>query len=275
MVRTSQATVFSIDLALHRMLGKAYATPINTTLNEKFTILQSEPIPEGAYPELKYFVIGVGGNNVIEGNGKYNFSEHSPLDGALFKHVPFIMKPVSQDLTAEEAADYRLRVVETISGVQYACYYAKVMPAAELKNFFYSIRTINGGTSVSAPTLSVLDTNNSEILNPTPRVRELTYNNNTTTEYITKIAKVVFKLNQEEITALENVFKLKNITGSQITEIGICSGIDKTLSTQKKEVYACQIMYHVGVNLSLALDLSSGEIINKTIEIGGSEPLLK
>lgn len=275
MVRTSQATIYSIDLALHRMVGKQYATPINTTLNEKFSILQSESIPEGSYPTLKYFVIGIGGNTVIQGNDKYAFSEHSPVDGSLFNHIPFVMKPVNQDLTLEEAANYRLKRIETIAGVQYACYYAKHIPPIELKNFFYSIRTIAGGTSVSAPTLSILDTNNSDILNPTPKTRTLNYNNNTTTEYITKIAKVIFRLSTEEIANLKEVLKLRGLEGSQITEIGICSGLDKDMPTGNKETYACQIMYHVGVSLSLALDLAKGESIQKTIELGGSEPLLK
>lgn len=275
MVRTSQATIYSIDLALHRMLGKEYTPLLNTTLNEKFNILTSEDIPGKTYPELKYFTIGVGGDNIIPGNDKYNLSEHSPIDGALFKHIPFVMKPLNQDLTEEEAEPYRLRCVETISGVQYACYYAKVIPEPELKPFFYSIRTINNGTTVSAPTLTILDTNTSEILNPTPKIRELTYNNNTTSEFITKIAKIVFRLTKDEIDSIKSVLKIRNVDKGQITEIGVCSGIEKTLKSGKKEAICCQIMYHIGVTLSLALDLVSGDQIAQTLEIGGSEPLLK
>ena len=102
---TSQATLLHNDLWGHILLGKPYRLLPNTTLNEKFGILTKETPPPGSYPYMQYFCIGVGGDNIIDGDDVFNFSEHTPLDGALFEHIPFVMRKVSSDLTVEERAD--------------------------------------------------------------------------------------------------------------------------------------------------------------------------
>ena len=108
MIINAQRTLYNVDLYLNIMLRKDYKIIANTSLNEKFDILSKVPVPAGVYPTLQYWAIGTGGNNVIGNTTGFSYSEHTPLDGALFNHVPFIMRPVTDDLTALEKSKYRI-----------------------------------------------------------------------------------------------------------------------------------------------------------------------
>ena len=274
MVRASQRTLFMCDIELHRQLGKPYTPLVNTTLNEKFTIKINSDLPPGRFPQLLGFVIGLGGTQVIEGYSSYVYNEHSPIDGALFDHIPFIMRPIHMDLTLEERSNYRLRVVETVNGMQYACYYMKLIPSYEIKPNFYTIKTIKDGTSVSTPSLSVFDTNVGSILSPTPRTRSISYKTSTTCEYITKLARVEFILSEEEQAEIKNCIAIKAKENAVITELGLCTGIDVE-EEGESEVLACQIAYHIPVNFTMAQELvEGGGTIQKGIELGGLEPLI-
>lgn len=274
MIRTSQRTLYNIDLHLHQMLEKAYEPIENTTLNEKFGILTTTPLPTGVYPTLKYYAIGVGGESTLDGNNDFNYSEHSPIDAALFKHIPFVMRnAITNDLTAEEKANYRMRTLEYHNGIQYACYYLKVITDFDLKSYFYSIRTLSEGISVSSPSLSILDTNKSELLNPTPKSRKVSFDTSNTIDYITKLAKLNFSLLDDDIKELKDVLTILDLTNRKLTEIGICTGIDVD-NKGVKESLATQIAFHVGVNIDLMMAFANNESIQKSIEIGGSEPYI-
>ena len=115
MIINAQRTLYNVDLYLNIMLRKDYKIIANTSLNEKFDILSKVPVPAGVYPTLQYWAIGTGGNNVIGNTTGFIYSEHTPLDGALFNHVPFIMRPVTDDLTALEKSKYRMRKLEIVN----------------------------------------------------------------------------------------------------------------------------------------------------------------
>lgn len=272
MVRSSQRTLYMADLDLHRQLGVQYKPLTNTTLNEKFGVLVSEEIPN-QYPKLNGFVIGIGGSPVVEGYESYAFNEHSPIDGALFQHVPFIVREYSMDLTEEERANYRLRVVETINNKQYCCYYMKLIPSFELKTNFYSIKTVLDGTSVASPSLSVFDTNMSSILNPVPRNRSLSYETMGKSEYVTKLAKVDFILTENEQEELVKALEVKNLESRLVTELGLCTGIDFN-TDYGKESLATQIAYHIPINFTLTLEFANRGNLSRAIELGGMEPFL-
>lgn len=274
MIRTSQRTLYNIDLHLCQLLQKPYEPLTNTTLNEKFNILPKTTLPTGVYPSLKYYAIGVGGESVLDGVDGFKYSEHSPTDAALFQHIPFVMRNVlTNDLTDAEKANYRLRALEYHNGIQYACYYLKVITDFEIKPYFYSIKTLKEGTTVSSPTLSILDTNTSDLLNPTPKSRSITFENSNTINYITKLAKLNFTLLPSDIADLKNSLDILELSSSNITEIGVCTGID-IVSAGMSEVLAAQVAFHVGVNLDIMSAFANNESIMKSIEIGGSETYL-
>jgi len=267
MVFNSQRTLYNIDLHLSMLYNKPYNIIPNTSLNEKFEILPNEQPEVGTYPNLKYYCIGIGGNVTVDNTSGYVYSEHTPLDGALFEHIPFVMKEIDSDLSASEKLKYRFRRLEVHNNKTYACYYLKVIPDFDLRDYFYRIQTNNG-----VSTLSILDTNIASILNPTPKPRSINYNNIENVDYVAKVAKMEFSLYNNEIEELKNVLYILNKVDRQLTEIGICTGID-TILGDALEAKCVQIAYHNGVNLDLTISLNRDGAILKTIEIGGTEPL--
>ena len=267
MVISSQRTLYNVDLHLSMLLGRDYMTKPNTTLNEKFDVLADVNGPEGMYPKLQYYCIGIGGDQLSESVSGFPVSEHSPMDAALFEQIPFVIRPIQQDLTPTERANYRFRVIETIKNETYVCYYLKVIPGYTLRDDFYKVTTVNG-----LSTLKLMDTDNPEFLNPVPRNRRLNYDNMNTTEFITKIAKLEFNLMHNDIKELENVLNILGKDGRQLTEIGVCTGIDNIIDGNV-EASSVQIAFHLGVNLDLVQSINVDNNIIRVIEIGGSEGL--
>ena len=268
MVLNSQRTVYGVDLELARLANKPYNIINNTSLNEKFNVLVEETVPANTYPTLKYFALGVGEVDIIKNNSGYSYSRHSPVDAALFHHIPFVIKPVNNDLSDTERARYRFRVVEVINGISYACYYLKLIDTFELKDTFYKVST-NQGLS----TLSIFDTNIATLLNPVPRDRSKDVISVTSAEYILKLMKITFELTPNELTELDNVLTLKQLSSSNLTEIGLCTGIDKVVGNYS-EATCVQVSHHIGINVAPSVYLNTGNSFLRSIELGGGEPMV-
>lgn len=272
MIRVSQRTLYLVDIDLHRQLGVPYKPLENTTLNEKFNVLTTADVPS-TYPTLQGFVIGIGGNPIMENVENFPYNEHSPVDGALFEHIPFVMCPVDQDLTDEERESYRLRTIETINNTQYVCYYMKKLTGYELTSQFSTVKTVMDGESVSVPTIAAFDNNITTILNPIPRTRLLKYDTADKTEYVAKLAKVYFVLTENDNAKLRKVFEYKGLPNRKITELGLCTGIETT-TDYGKETLITQIGYHIPMNFELIQEVGKGGVINKILELGGMEPYI-
>lgn len=268
MVLNSQRTIYGLDLELSRLAGKQYNVIDNTSLNEKFNVLTEDDVPEGIYPTLKYFAIGVGEVDIVDGNKGYSYSKHSPVDAALFHHIPFVMKPIDEDLLPSERDKYRFRKIETFNGSDYACYYLKEIDNFELKDDFYKV-----STKEEISTLSMFDTNIDTLLNPVPKDRSQNIQDIKSAEYILKLIKITFALTVEEMTELKNVLTLRQLPVTNITEIGLCTGIDK-LVDENKEATCVQVTHHVGVNIELAIYLNNNSSFLRSIELGGGEPMI-
>ena len=273
MVRTSQRTIFSFDIELYRQLNKQYKPLPNTTLNEKYRILENEEVPIGVYPILQGFIIGIGGLASIENTSNYVFSEHSPLDGCLYEGIPWVIRPIDKDLEEDERSKYRLRTIETINNETYICYYMKAIDNVDIKQEFYIIKAASPEAGHGSPSLKPLDTQDATILNPVPKVRNLNYESSYIPKYVTKIAKIVFEISPEEQKYIRDALEIKGYGNRIITEIGLCSGIDTVVENHKESIIT-QVAYHLGVNIDLAIALSEEVPVFKGIEIGGLEPLI-
>lgn len=273
MIVNSQRTLYGVDLALHALLNIPYKVLPNTSLNEKFGILTNSTVPAGTYPTLKYWAIGTGGNSIVDTGTGFNYSEHGSLDAALFNQIPFVMKRLADDVDATLKDKYRFRKVETIENEQYACYYLKLIPNMNLTDQFYQVVTKELPDKAKLSQLYLVDLNNPEFLNPTPKDRLLNIDNLDATTLYYKLAKLEFNLSEEEVEELKKVMDLRKIERGQITEIAACTGIETTLDG-RPEVMACQVNIFFGVNLDLTIDLNKKGQIAKVLEIGGGEGLM-
>lgn len=268
MTVTTQRTLFGVDLALAQLFGANYETLPNTTLNEKFGILPGITVPPGSYPTLNYICIGVGGDAALDNSNNFVYNNHSPLDGALFKHIPFVMKKLDEDLSVADRAKYRFRKEEFHNSNTYACYYLKKIPSNLYDQKFFKVSNVNGESY-----LTTYDMNTPEILNPKPRTRELDINKMDSTEFITKLTRFKMELSSEELKELDNVYKVLDIGHRKLSEIGLCSGIEQTTG-DIMEASCVQLLFHFGMNIDLTYTINTNSSFVKYIELGGAEALL-
>lgn len=275
MVINSQRTLFALDLEQHILFNKPYTPLDNTTLNELFNVATGITIPDGKYPYLNLLVIGVGGLQNIDDENTFKYSQHSPIDGALFDHIPFIARLTSADLTASEKSSYRLRTVTTgPDGKDYAVYYGKVLPSPDVKQIFYSIKTIADDVKVTSPTLTALDLNRQNILKPKQNTRSVSYKTANNIEYITKLNKLELSLTVTDLEEIKNACYVTKKDSNIITEMGLCTSYDINYNGYTEAVYT-QIGFHMGVSFDIANLIANNIRIQKSIEIGGLEPYIR
>ena len=116
--------------------GLTYLVMPETTLDNHFGIHLDAITTVPSIPQLRYFGIGIRGfHNTDTNTGRSNNVPTADRMN-LYKQIPFRCVPVSDDLTWEERQQYRFRVVETINGTQYACYYLKAITFQPAKASF-------------------------------------------------------------------------------------------------------------------------------------------
>ena len=270
-------SIYGAYLQTCALLGFNVDIKPNSTLNQKFDLFPNEIFNSGETPTVKYLTIGNGGHTAsmgVDGLPLINPVPHSPRHAALYNHLPFIIREVSEDLTPGERLMYRLRVPRTIDGVNYMCYYAKVLdlsmvePKIELRN------NTNGIITATDFSPSLAD------LNPVKPVIPVNGNITSTGNYLASTAKIEFVMNETEITELLNACNI--IYGSDnyafISEIGLCSGVDRSLMgnfggppSAYTEAVGVQIMNFISTAIP-AYALSTS--ITQTIDVGSTSPLL-
>lgn len=263
MLINSQRTLYGIDIQLCMLIGKEYIPAPNTTLNEKFNLDVDLDVDEYIYPTLKYYTVGVGGNVGIFNKDVHSYSDHGVMDAALFKHVPFVIRKIDEDLTDSEQFNYRFKIKEIINGIEYYCYYLKLIPNINYRNSYYNV-TVTDGLSK----LSLLDMNTDKYLNPVERDRLLTEDNYLINEYATKSIKLEFSLLGNELVDLNNAISIKYGDGIKLKEIGVCSGVEIENKATK-----VQIVYHASVDIDTMFHIATSKDIIRAIEIGGMESI--
>lgn len=273
MFYTTQQTIYLSDLELATKLGLNYEVHANTTLNEKLNHLTKEtPLSTTAYPTIKYWCIGVGGNGTLVDPNAYPYSPHMPWDAALFNMIPFVMRTKDKDLDYSEKLKYRLRVERMVNGVNYICYYLKIFGTGDIeyKNEYSQISR-RGDLN----TIDPLNLDEKDPLNPKP-VTKIDKIIGTNTSYIIKKAKLTFTLTLAELEEIRNNIDLLILDQTartyKITEIGVCFGKDKIVNNITEALQA-QIGYHIGPDIDLQLYLNSKTALSRSYEFGMMEPL--
>ena len=272
MVKASQITVYGLGIINAFLARRPYVVYDNTTLNEKHNVLATRHMaanhkaPE--YPSLRYFAIGIGGIPIIERVDQYRYSQHSALDAALFKQIPFAIKPVNDDFLPAQRDKYRLRVKMDIRGEKYWAYYLKVCTGIDYRGYNFIVRKVNG-----EDILSILDINTDKFLNPEPSYKPLDKENILTAPTVINRFKLEFELSEEDQRELQNVLKLLDLPiTTKITEIGVCFG-HNVLTSDGYELIDTQIGYHIDVDLDVAVAFDARVPFKENIELGGAEPL--
>jgi hypothetical protein len=271
-------TVYGSKLQTAQLMGLPLDVEEHTTLNEKFNIHTNLAISPSEIPRMQYVSIGNGGH-VMEISGTNSMAVpkpimHRPTDAALYAHLPFILRPVENDIAAIDRQRYALRKVVIIDSQEYIAYYLRrmnlvgVVAEMQLKNIENNIET----TTPFVPTAANLT--------PVPPVIVGGGSVPTTGDFVLSSARINFNLDNFDMEEIQNAANI--IYGSPdyaiISEIGLCSGVERTVaaldflgsSFNYDEVIACQICTHIST--FHALRFSAGGI-NTVFDVGATEPL--
>ena len=273
MITNSQRTIYGLEMQAAHLIEQLHTIRPNTTLNEKFSLFENEAIGSDPADDqdfaIRYLALGVGGQSVADGTNSYSYSQHSPLDAALFEHIPFIMREVTNDLSSVEQEKYRFKVAVTIDNVDYYQYFLRKIDM--VNDFTTNTYKIIPGTTGTA-NLIELTTNTSAHLNPVPRTTS--YNSVEESVFVSKAVKLKFSLTPTELTEISNAIDI--IFGAAavkpLTEIGICGGLDKQIGG-KTEAIMTQIYHFVGVDIDTRIHYDPIIGYVRAIELGGTEPI--
>lgn len=251
----------------------------NTTLNQKLGIFADEVLNSTDVLRTRYLAVGNGGHDFTISSRpgrkkKWKSLGHNRTHTGLFNQVPWVLRLLEDDLTPEQRLRYRLRRVETHGGLRYAAYYLRVLDLTET-TVKAELRHVEDGVTTSRPYVPML-----EHLSPVPDTLVTGEEVTTSGDYAAVSSLVKFHMTPEDVQ--EFITAVNIIEGEEglatISEIGVCSGVDRTLSgefiggTQAyTEAIAVQIMNHIPAAWVMEY-MTLGATLN--FDAGNVEPLL-
>lgn len=269
-------TIFSAYLQTCMLLGRPVTILPGSTLNEKLGIQSDVMIAADQVPKMRYAAIGNGGHKMVMGANGISRPEpiqHRSTDAALYNQLPFILRTANNDLSPVEREKYGLRRLEEHGGISYIAYYLKRLDYLNV-NAQMEYKTVNEGVTTTTPFVP----NNSNI-NPVPPDLANTGVNVTTGDYVSATAKVPFTLDVDEVDEIINVSNIiYNDSGyAIISEIALCSGVDKIVTTSQgtgvgfniNEVIGTQVVSFI--NGFFAMNFSNAGL-SVTFDLGATEP---
>lgn len=267
-------SVYGAALQTAMLLGVPHKIKPNTTLNERFDVEKNAIHPDTVWPRVGYFCIGNGGHGLTAGTDGIPYvksRQHEATNSNLFKPLPFVLRPITDDLPPLQRAKYAMRRQETHMGQVYYAYYLKRMDNASLDVGMQKRIIDKGITTTSDFIPSTSD------LVPQPPAIVNTGANLTTSSYITVSTLLALNLTAEDCKELLDVASI--IYGDQnyaiISEIGLCSGVDKTLTLNDGSVYKESISTQIVSFISAFHQVSfTASGISGLFDIGSNEPLL-
>jgi len=249
----------------------------DTTLNQKFDIQAGALLPPGSRPALKFYTIGIGGHGYTMGPNSIPLSQvidHSSGDAGLYQHLPFVLRPINDDLTAGERSRYCLRKIIEVDGTNYVAYYGKRL------NMTGVIPKMTKRTIVDDQTVIEEYVYTEANLSPTPPEIPNTGAVTTSNEYLATSAVIPMPFTEADVAELYNVAEI--IFGDRrmavISEFGFCTAVDADVSINTpagavtfKETICAQIATIISGHYEMIYN-SKGFDFN--LEVGAVQPLL-
>ncbi len=270
-------TIYGSYVQTCQFNGTPYVAIPNTTLNQKFNVLPDQHISGNTLPYLQYYGIGLGGVTMELGtNGIYIPTPvlYKPDQASLYKPIPFLMRPVNEDVASNIRENYRMRAIVTFNNVSYVAYYLKVLPISANPPQIQLIN-VNNGTTNSYPYSPSAD-----VLNPTPPNITTQNQNVTVANYLSVSNQVPLKLDSNDISEIQNCCNIiyGNPDYAVLSEIALCTGLDYAatasingVSTGYQEAIDVQVSSFI--QDLFALQFSNTEV-DLLLDIGSTEPLL-
>lgn len=270
-------TIYGAFVQACQFNGAPFTALPNTTLNQKFNVLPDQHTSGNIVPDLKYFGIGIGGITMELGVGGTYIPTpiiFAPDQASLYKPIPFLIRPLNQDVAANVRANYRMRAIVTYNNIQYVAYYLKLLPSSTASPQI-QLMNVNNGVQNSYPYTPSVD-----VLNPTPPTVNAQTQNVTVANYLSVSNQLALALTADDIVEIQNACSI--IYGDPnyavISELALCTGVDYAatatingVSTGYDEAIDVQVSSYI--QDMFALQFSNSEI-DLVLDIGSTEPLL-
>lgn len=248
-----------------------------STWNEKFNIEKDTHAANTKRHVIAYIGIGNGGHTVAQGPngiGLVNAVQHRPTDASLYNTLPWIIRPVAEDLNPSERNKYRMRKEIIVNGETYVAYYLRAIDLSNTLPEMLYTRIISGQLTAEVfnPTISNL--------NPTPPIIANAGTNPTTSDTVSASAIIPLIMNDDDVEEFKRA--VEYVMGDErlamISEIAIVTGVDSIVRTS-----------HLGRDLDYteALDAQTfsffntffnaqfeNNVIEHQFDVGGAEPLI-
>lgn len=228
-----------------------------------------------------FFCIGNGAHRVISGAPPVipypDTIPHRPSDTGLFNMLPFIIRPIANDLSIVERENFRGRRTLEIDGSLYVAYYLRRINTASAAPEKSRVTVVDGQPVIIpfAPTI-----NN---LRPTPPDIGVV----NTGSYLQVIATVNVEFTASDVTELKNVCQLlyNNENLAIVSEIGMVHALDSLVTqrypdsgTQTPAAVVATLYEAVGAEIACFISdyfpvVYTNEGFTITIDMGATEPL--
>lgn len=268
--------IYSDLIAVCRAVGKQYKPDPGTTLNELYKVGDKELLAKGEYPTIKYLMWGVKGteaSNLVDGRTVINHKLKDHDFGGLFGPMPWVLRPADDDLAPEIRANYRLRTtLLDKNGSRYIAYYARVVPDQDISEPVIELRNIKDG--IITTTLFEPDAAN---LTPKPIPISNTNVQNPDGDCLIVSSSLRVLLEQNDISEMLNAYAIMfgSTEGASISEIGICSGVDRNITSPIQGttgMYREAISFQIASHMDYFSDLDETKTsIDFTVDVGSQE----
>ncbi len=276
-MKKSVRTIYGALLDTAKRFNEPLPILPNSTLNQKFGVSELETILTDEFPHTQYFAIGLKGTDIkMDTDGLYvtKYREYNPRWASLLGHVPFVMRPADNDLTAQERMNYRMRRIEEHNGQQYVAYYLRKLDTSQGSVGVEHRKLVDNNIVPSAwePTLADL--------NPTPITANPNQVIRTGDDYLSAVRRFELNFTPNDIQEIMDAVNI--IYGdpdkANLTEFALVSGVDRSvqgsfngsLQNYTEAIYA-QVTDFVKSTISCPNALLGTKIF---LDAGSNEPLL-
>lgn len=279
MAEKSVRTIYGMYLQVCNHLGIPFVLKANTTLNELLSI-QADKIPDaGVYPKLRYMSLGNGGLAAdVGGDGSLVMTPKifKATNAAPYNPIPFILRPLTNDLAPSDRSKYGLRRIENRNGTPYIAYYLKRLDYTNVTADMFLTTVVNGvkNTVPFVPDSSVLHPTPPVISNPGVIVTDGTY--------VSAQAPLSVVLDANDTAELLNVFNIiyQNPNAAVISELAICSGLDLQVQVTDPGGQAFNMLEAIAVQVNTLVNVGAPLQFNTdgttfSMDLGATDPLFK
>lgn len=263
--RGSCTTILGALNMLTGFMDLSYYEDLNSTLNAKYGV--NANVSPSTTPQLRYFGCGIKGYKNLDTNQGSRRYDPECKNMDLYQPIPIRCVPVSEEpdiMTTTERAKYRMRVVKTVNGTKFACYYLKVVTCDPT-----TVEIINKDGDGNE-TAYILDSTN---LNPTPLDPEEGGIIDTTSGRTIVRATIGTTLYADEILeGINNLYEGDTDIYGRISEYGFYTGCEVSVDSNEnivstggvnKEAVYVQLAKHI---CNRGIDLcESGAFVNPRI----------